>query len=267
LSDYEQVVRRHLPRAGKLTLVDTGWDSLVVDVDGDWIFRFARRPEVVKWLRREADLLPRLARALPVPVPHFEFVGDGYVAYRKLHGKPLTRNATADVGTELGRFLRALHALPTKGLDAPDWVAHRRQFVAKCELRVLPLLAEEERAAARAMFADFFAWPDNVVTALVHADLGPEHILVSGGSVAGVIDWSDAGTGDPALDLSWLVNGTNDSFAQAVLDAYGAADDDLLRRALFYHRLGPWHEVLYGQETGRRDLVESGLAGVRARLP
>ena len=38
-------------------------------------------------------------------------------------------------------------------------------------------------------------------------------------------------------------------------------------RALFYHRLGPWHEVLYGLENALPELVASGVAGIRQRLP
>jgi hypothetical protein len=43
-------------------------------------------------------------------------------------------------------------------------------------------------------------------------------------------------------------------------------EDALRRRALFYHRLGPWFEVHYGDFTGRPEWVRSGLAGVRSRL-
>jgi hypothetical protein len=36
---------------------------------------------------------------------------------------------------------------------------------------------------------------------------------------------------------------------------------------MLHHRLGPWFEVLYGLEQHSRRFVESGLAGVRHRLP
>jgi len=43
-------------------------------------------------------------------------------------------------------------------------------------------------------------------------------------------------------------------------------DDDLRRRALIYHRLGPWFEVEYGVNTEQPAWVRSGLAGIRSRL-
>jgi aminoglycoside phosphotransferase (APT) family kinase protein len=84
--------------------------------------------------------------------------------------------------------------------------------------------------------------------------------------VVGVIDWSDARVGDAALDLGWCLNGTPPEVAEAVARAYGV-DSDLRERSLFYHRLGPWYEAVYGLETGEKRFVASGIEGVRSRLP
>ncbi|GAB3161187.1 hypothetical protein [Microbispora hainanensis] len=70
----------------------------------------------------------------------------------------------------------------------------------------------------------------------------------------------------PALDLAWALHGAPPVFARAVAAEYGAAPD-LVERALLWHRLGPWHEVTYGLDTGGPDTVRSGLEGVLARLP
>ena len=93
--------------------------------------------------------------------------------------------------------------------------------------------------------------------ALLHADLGPAHLLVRDGRLAGVIDWGDARLGDPALDYAWALNGP---FAD------WEVDPDLRRRAWFYHRLGPWYEAHYGLFTDQPAHTELGLAGIRARL-
>lgn len=100
---------------------------------------------------------------------------------------------------------------------------------------------------------------------MAHADLGPHHILISGGAVAGVIDWTDARVGDPAIDLAWLLFGAPTPVAAAVAETYGV-DDSTRRRAHAWHLLGPWHEVLYGFDIGDDDYVASGIAGVRKRL-
>ena len=76
------------------------------------------------------------------------------------------------------------------------------------------------------------------------------------GRLVGVIDWGDARIGDPAIDYAWLLNGPFPDWD---------VDDELRRRALVYHRLGPWFEVHYGDFTGRPEWVRSGLAGVRSQ--
>lgn len=206
-----------------------------------------------------------------------------FVAYRKLEGDPLdladaAGAAETPLACELASFLTALHTFPRSeavraglpDVTSADWLEQQRELARRCERQVMPLLEELEERRARALFADFLAgWDSSREPTLVHADLGPAHILRRGTSISGVIDWSDARLGDPALDFAWLLHGVCERFAGVLLDTYAGTHTDAAfrSRALFYHRLGPWHEVLYGLERGRSDLVASGLAGVRRRLP
>lgn len=257
--------------AARVVEIDEGWDSLVLEVDGKWIVRVPRREEVREVMPLEARLLRELAPALPVPVPRIEIVEDEaevfFVAYRKLPGEPLD-DPPASLAPQLGAFLAALHDFPREralraGLPRQADVSER------CRREVLPLLAPEEGRRAEEMFGRFRS-DESAQPLLIHADLGPAHILRNGSKVSGVIDWSDACLGDPALDFAWLLHGTGEAFAAGLMDAYGRQRDPgpgLRERALFYHRLGPWHEVLFGLKHDRWDLVHSGLAGIRARLP
>jgi aminoglycoside phosphotransferase (APT) family kinase protein len=270
-----EVLRERHPELnlGDVRTIEDGWDSLVLEVDG-YIFRFPRRPEVVEWIKREIAFLPELAPKLPVAVPRFEFVGDGvtYVGYRKLDGVPATGSVRRRTGLDLGRFLVALHAFPVERARAlgvlyfspAEWRAWLEGFCADLRKRVLPLLSPDERLRAETVFSQVGGF--EFVPALVHGDLGPEHVLCRDGRVVGVIDWSDARIGDPALDLAWCLNGTPEGVASAAALTYGARAE-VRARSLFYHRLGPWHEVVYGLDTGQERFVASGLAGVRVRLP
>jgi aminoglycoside phosphotransferase (APT) family kinase protein len=281
----DEAVRRRIEArlgvdAAKVVEIDEGWDSLVLEVDGERIVRVPRRDEVRESMRVETRLLPKLAPVLPVPVPRFDLVEDSdlfFVAYPKLSGEPLDDPAEL-LATELGAFLAALHGFPRRlairaglaDVDADGWLARQRALIERCGSEVVPLLDDGEQSRAEAMFEGFVARWVPLRTVLVHADLGPAHILHRGSSITGVIDWSDACLGDPALDFAWLLYGTVEAFASALLEAYSRErdpDPGLRERALFYRRLGPWHEVLFGIEQGRSDLIERGLAGIRARMP
>jgi aminoglycoside phosphotransferase (APT) family kinase protein len=265
-------------RGRSIVPIDPGWDFDVFEVDGEWIVRMPNRREVEGWLATETALLPELASTLPVSVPRFELVcGVRGVAYRKLRGDPLTATrATTSIAAELGAALHALHAFPTsralelgaRDLGGERFRAHYRDLRwPQFRERVLPLLGPDQRNEAERRANAYLADRVAFRSALVHRDLGPDHVLVADGRVSGIIDWADVRVADPAIDFAWLLHGVDDEFASALLDAYDEAlDATFLERARFYHLLGPFYEVIYGQDTGQPALVESGLAGITLRL-
>jgi len=236
--------------------IDDGYDFEVAIVDDEWVFRFPRRSDVEEALELEIVVLPALAPVLPVAVPSFEHISRSplFVGYPLIRGQPL-----ADEDARGARaFLDALHAIDPSALavERLDWLEIYHGQCAEFERLVLPLLDEDLRPQAMRLFREV----ETLVgfePALIHADLGPEHLLVRDRRLAGVIDWGDMRVGDPALDYAWLLNGP---FAN------WDVDPDLRRRARFYHRLGPWYEAHYGVFTSRPAHVERGLAGIRQRL-
>jgi aminoglycoside phosphotransferase (APT) family kinase protein len=236
--------------------LDDGWDFKVLVVDDAWVVRWPRHRLAVEEIEQEVELLPVLAPLLPVEVPQFEYVSrePWLVAYRLIRGEPLVAEDPEGVRA----FLEALHAVEIEDVPAqcPDWLDTYRRQADEFRRVVLPLLDADERAHGEALLAEV-----ETITgfrpALTHSDLGPTHLLVRDGLLAGVIDWGDARVGDPAIDYAWLLNEPFPDWD---------VDDDLRRRARIYHRLEPWFEVHYGEFTERPEWVRSGLAGVRSRL-
>ncbi|MFC3895683.1 phosphotransferase [Lentzea rhizosphaerae] len=238
-----------------MTYLGEGWDSTAVLVDERWVERRPRRPEVGPQLERESVVMPWLAPLLPLPVPVPVVVSRDPVVVRHelVPGEELTAS-TAVQGRQLGEFLLALHA-------APVAEAVRRGVGPR------PLPVERFRAEVRVPGGEeFLAELDGLpADTLVHGDLGPEHVLGRDGVLTGVIDFGDLHVGDAAIDLAWALHDTPPEFAEAFADTYGV-DRELRRRALIWHRLGPWHEVLYGNDIGDQEVAEVGLAGVLDRL-
>jgi aminoglycoside phosphotransferase (APT) family kinase protein len=235
--------------------IDDGYDFEVAVVDDEWVFRFPRRSGVDEALEIEIALLPAIAPALPVDVPSFEHISRDplFVGYRLIRGEPLV-DEDAD---GIRAFLEALHVLDPSGLpvERSDWVEAYRDQCAEFERLVFPVLDKDERSHASRLFGEVETLA-GFEPALLHADLGAEHLLVRNGRLAGVVDWSDARVGDPALDYAWLLNGPFPDWD---------VDPDLRRRARFYHRLGPWYEAHYGLFTNQPAHTERGLAGIRER--
>src|SRR2546421_11678906 len=76
--------------------ITRGWDSFVLEVNGELIFRFTMRGDVIPYLEQEFGLWPVVGPTLWRSIPSFDYSwhGDGshpcmFVAYRKLGGTPL----------------------------------------------------------------------------------------------------------------------------------------------------------------------------------
>lgn len=235
---------------------DEGWDFKILILDDEWVLRIPRSEPSGEALTREIALLPALAPALPVEIPRLEQVSREplFVVYRLIDGEPL-RDEDPD---GVRAFLATLHSFDASTLELPrpDWGGIYRRHAEDWRTLVLPLLDTDERATAEALLRETETLT-GFEPALVHCDLGPSHLLCRDGRLVGVIDWADAKLGDPAVDYAWLLN---------VPFPEWDVDDELRRRALVYHRLGPWFEVEFGLTTERPAFVASGLAGVRSRL-
>jgi aminoglycoside 2''-phosphotransferase len=262
---------------GEAWPIGGGWASWTFEVDGHLIVRFPRNAEVAAATSAEIELLPRLAAmvgfAVPVVQTTGEHAGRPFFTYERIRGtglRPADLDYHPSLRTEIASALRQLHGLPVAPFAAPDaavaaWRGKYRRLREDVADRVIPLLDDETTAALDDAWDRFEADLDFVPT-LVHADLGVEHILVSGGHLAGIIDWETAGAGDPAIDFVglWLTLGPERT--GEILDRYDPADQGIRDRIPTYVWLSAVHEVIYGLDEGEPGIRAEGLARLRDRL-
>nr|KEP23136.1 hypothetical protein DA06_11740 [Georgenia sp. SUBG003] len=271
----------HHPRS--VRPLGSGLDHTAFEVDGDLVVRLstdADRAERSSEVRREAELLRRVARIspLPVPVPLLTDPDGGLLAYRKLPGDPLlgapdTAVRAGAVGAALGELLAVLHEQPPEDWrdvvdddDTPPtaWLEEAQETYAE----VASCIPAACRGAVEA-FLDAPPPPAAARRVLSHNDLGIEHVLVdrATGEVTGVIDWADAALVDPARDLGLILRDLGDDGLEASLAAMrtrqGAdarTDADGLRgRARFYARCGLLEDLAYGVGSGREAYARKSL--------
>jgi aminoglycoside phosphotransferase (APT) family kinase protein len=209
---------------------------------GDLVLRVARQCSVV----REARLLEVVATRVSIPVPTPRFVDEeaGVLAYPLLPGLSLLgRTPGPAAALRLGRFLRELHdtdpadvadIVPDEQADPHEWLD---DLVGPADL--LAVLRGSVPPPARRR-------------ALIHADLGAEHVLERDGQLTGVLDWSDAAISDPAVDFGRLYRDFGPSFLTTTLKAYGGVDDPeaAMARIKFFARCAALEDLTYGQDTG-----------------
>ncbi|MDE2845821.1 MAG: phosphotransferase [Gemmatimonadota bacterium] len=278
-----------------------------------WIFRFPRNRVVTENLQKEQAILPVVAPRINFAVPRFEHAGcwngQPYAGYRRIPGRPLSdplftgRNLADEVTGSIAAALSLLHDIPTSLVAEacavePTVDAWRQQYRAlRNEVRdnVMPLLESTTAAAVERGFSRFL--DEELATledvALVHCDLGCEHILIEddGTTVTGLIDFEDVTIGDPTIDFVGIYvtygmeavdrirdcyqrrsngqrgsDGQRASDIQRPLGVRRALDVNFVNRLQFYTWMASCHEVIYGLEEGKSYLVEEGITGLQDRL-
>jgi aminoglycoside phosphotransferase (APT) family kinase protein len=172
------------------------------------------------------------------------------------HRAPLRDPAAA--ASILGHFLRALHQPspadaphnPYRGAPLADRAVITEERFDKLTDE-LPDIDALRRVWEDGLKAPVFAGPP----VWLHGDLHPANILVHEGALAGVVDFGDICTGDPATDLlsAWLLLPA--SARPLAFDAYGGVDSALDRRTRGW-------VVSYGLV-----LLEIGLTGLPYHEP
>jgi aminoglycoside phosphotransferase (APT) family kinase protein len=278
------IIRSQFPDVGAQDVrwLGEGYDSTAFEVDRRWVFRFPKRRDVEQQLLVESRILPVLAETSPLPLPVFRYHGSPgelfprhYVGYPRIGGELAIRIAPEATPFRafvdpIARFLSWLHAYPVD-----DAAAHGVPDVPPAGLLdeaaedAVEDLSHVERVSPEgetAPWRRFLGTPPRAGTEsaprLVHGDLAAEHVLVdvTARTVTGIIDWSEIGIGDVAVDLAALFHWGGPTFAAAVLRQYDLPiDSALLHRARYLAACRGAADVTFGIATDRPEYVHAGL--------
>ena len=277
-------------RVRSVSQLQEGWASFVIEVNGELIFRFPKRPEVEDNLRKEIRLMPKLSEHLSFRVPYFEYIWEGgkeydgwFVGYRKIDGVPIsgwcTRKAhSARMIRNLARMLTEIHRFPVKRYPELKLIFFGprqrkdklKNLYAQVTEKVLPILSAMERRKTIDFFERQLAVAENFRfnSTFTHDDLSGPHILCGKAEdeINGVIDWEDGCIGDPAGDFYGILQECGPSFTKKVLEEYdGEPDPGIMQRVRLYLGVVPFYEVLYGQDHDEAT-AKFGLARLRSTI-
>ena len=246
----EQLVRSLIadqhPDLSELPLehLDAGWDNVLWRLGDELLVRLPRRPQAAPLVFNEQRWLPALAPLLPLPVPAPVRVGLPSANYpwrwsivpwlSGCPGDQTTISNPDDAAQRLGQFLRALHrpAPPNAPLN-PYRGAPLVQRSATFDDRLVELATEIDVDATRRVWDRACAappWPYSPMW--LHGDLHPANMLISDGTLVGVLDFGDVGVGDPATDLAAPLMLLPRSADAIFVRSYGGVGPDLEARCL-----------------------------------
>jgi aminoglycoside phosphotransferase (APT) family kinase protein len=236
--------------------IGSGWDFDAYLINRRLVVRFPRRAEVAERLDQEAAILrlvrssfegghlgPQVVQA-EIAVPeiimrgqgsaHFPHAFFGHVFIPGVAVDDPAAHASTELAVDLARALSLIHSITPECASAIG-VGHDDE---RCETRFRDTLDSVQQAGGICDFVpDAHAWlhgrpplPRDYLgpPRFIHGDLSLRHILIDreAGRLRGIIDWSDAAIGDPALDFVSLVLWRGWDFTVSVIRLYRPELDD-----------------------------------------
>jgi aminoglycoside phosphotransferase (APT) family kinase protein len=168
----------------------------------------------------------------PVPTPEVLWRKPPVLALAALSGTALGRlgepsTASSAAWAAAGAAVRMLHDAPL-----PPWPSRRLDESAshldsECEWLVTNGVLPTDLVTRNRRVADAAFRPWTPV--FTHGDLQISHVFVDGDEITGVLDWSEAGQGDPLYDLAILTLGHEDHLGDLVAGYGSDVDLDVIR--------------------------------------
>lgn len=248
-----------------------GGSYRVFEVNNTLIFKFTHGgpPEL---LEREKDVCALIKDSLSLPIPYYTYFSHtcplykGAVGgYKKLEGTSLEDIPTFDnvhIARQISQFLSELHAINRgEPFSHKKACTNLREFYHHIQKTAFPILTRKEQQWTHTLFESFLKTKWKFTPVFTHGDFDSSNILYQPGKgVCGIIDFEDAGMGDPAWDFCCMLAEYGSNFFKTILQSYkGPKDQSLLKRTQFHSKRTIFHEILYGIEYHQPEFTAHGL--------
>lgn len=264
---YEQRIGNIFPELSisKISLNDKGLNNDVIEVNDELIFRFPKHKRAVEKLSKESKVLNLIKDYITLDIPKIFYHDREVIGYFMICGIPLKKDLLKElergtigvVGKQLATFLKELHSIPKEKIldsDIPnseipskyeDWL----DLYLRLQDEILPRFSSSTQLQVKKHFESFLEDKSNFDYELkiIHGDLAGEHILFNNKKkhVDGIIDFGNAGLGDPAMDIAVLIYNYGEDFLSNMERTYPEITS-YLKRAKFYIKLFELPEVFSG---------------------
>ena len=265
--DHEVLVaiceRHSLPPGPFGRLPSTGIINAIITIGDDLVLRLPKDvPEGWRDTLTESVAVPA-AVAAGVRTPRLvafdeacDLLDVPYGIYERVHapdGEPTTADGWRDLGRDLARLHEGVVSCPDPlgRLDTPGRWCDAEEVVSS-----FPDLDGGDRArlgtVLRALEPAVQHWEAHGTRRFIHNDVKDSNLLVRDGGYVAIIDWGDAGWGDPTIDFRTL----GPEATAAVLEGYREVrtpdDEDTFAARLRWDQIGAAARRLDEPEHRRR---------------
>jgi aminoglycoside 2''-phosphotransferase len=269
ISKYKKYIQEKYPEIEindiQVNITDGLHNDIVIINDSE-VFRFAKHDFSRSLLRNEFKVLQIVKEFVEIPVPNLEIIDEGVSKYSFIKGKPIFRSNILNlrehhqhqIAEQLGTFLSQLHSIPMRTIEENKISAFpgngtRDSYLdlySKIKSKLFPHMKSYVRECIENIFKPLFNRQDflEYPPALIHGDLAPYHILEESNRVIGIIDFGVSGWGDPAHDVSVILDTLGEEFVKKISKYYEGIDA-FIDRARFYANVSSIRWALIGYES------------------
>lgn len=239
------------------------YGNIVIEINKEWIFRFSREERDIQQLEIEKVFLQKFEKSSPLPIPHIEYKGDGFIGYKKLDGVPFTNEICEEISEKdrntvwqsIGEFLSQLHSIDFKHENLVEYPFGDTDFWNDLWRPIESQLSNNTRKKAFEYFTQYFTEESKNPTkkTICHADFHPNHILFNTSSkhIAGIIDFGRICVNDPAIDFNLIERIFGQNALDTILKHYThTVPENFRQRITFQNRRRLFAAFFYANSIG-----------------
>ncbi|MCQ6564097.1 phosphotransferase family protein [Paenibacillus mendelii] len=227
--------------------------------EGLQLERYSVRQELISSLARQTEaVLPKCLYSSPTQ----NFVVEKYVPGSRITPQYVEKHLeiAQQIGRVVGSFLKQLHMTSEQRLALQTgFVQDVRNDMVEGVKFLQSKLSQSEMEQVKDFLNDYYEISASVQTCIVHGDFHYDNILWDERTGRlGIIDFSEAGIEDPALDFMYMYYYPKE-FRHAVFEEYGSKDTKLYERSQMYDRIYGLYDMIENiQGNPRKPSFEKG---------
>jgi thiamine kinase-like enzyme len=238
----------------EVEFIHTGYEKDVLILDKKTVIAFFRKGLQIEQYNVRQELIRILAGQSEAVLPEClyisptqNFVMEKYVPGSRITPQYVEKNSgnAQQIGRGVGRFLKQLHKTSEQRLVLQTrFVQDVRNDMVEGVKILQSKLSQSEMEQVMDFLSGYYEISALVRSYIVHGDFHYDNILwdESIGRL-GIIDFSEAGIEDPALDFMYMYYYPKE-FRHAVFEEYGSEDANLYERSQMYDRIYGLYDMI-----------------------
>lgn len=252
----------------KYKIITEGCWNIVIEINGEWIFRFSRSDNDIKQLALEKMFLPKFKKISSVAIPDITYKWKNFIGYKKIEGerftyeiyKQLSSKNKNEICKSIGEFLTQLHSIKFENKNLTEFPLWDTDFWNDLWKPIESQLSSKTRENALNYFMDYFTneakYP--IEKTICHWDIHPNHIFfnTSSENISWIIDFGRLCINDPAVDFNLFERFFGEDMVNTIIKYYNREIPvNFKKRIAFQNKRRLFSAIYYANSINQQESI------------